>query len=162
MAKADYGTFGKASASLRSRARSTPRKSRQPLSRAGRGRGLRPVVEGAGGVRLGLERRHERGPCPEAPEHAAGHRYLEGTHKTLDWWSAELQSRRHNWGTLYLPHDGAHGDFKTGKSAKQIMEEHGWTVEIVPVQPVETGIVPLARSANATSTRPRPRGWWNA
>lgn len=66
--------------------------------------------------------------------------YLEDTHKTLDWWSAELQSRRHNWGTLYLPHDGAHGDFKTGKSAKQIMEEHGWTVEIVPLQPVETGI----------------------
>lgn len=66
--------------------------------------------------------------------------YLEGSHKTLDWWSDELKKRRHNWGTLWLPHDGANGDFKTGKSAKQILQEHGWTVDIVPKQPVETGI----------------------
>lgn len=66
--------------------------------------------------------------------------YLEGSHKTLDWWSDELKQRRHNWGTVWLPHDGANGDFKTGKSAKQIMQDFGWTVDIVPKQPVETGI----------------------
>lgn len=66
--------------------------------------------------------------------------YLEDTHKTLDWWSGELKKKNHNWGTLYLPHDGANGDFKTGKSAKQIMDEHGWETAIVPKQPVETGI----------------------
>ena len=66
--------------------------------------------------------------------------YLEGSHKTLDWWSDELKQRRYNWGTLWLPHDGANGDFKTGKSAKQILQEHNWTVDIVPKQPVETGI----------------------
>ena len=66
--------------------------------------------------------------------------YLEDSHKTLDWWSSELRSRRYNWGKLWLPHDGAHGDYKTGKSARQIMQEHGWDVEITANQPVETGI----------------------
>ena len=66
--------------------------------------------------------------------------HLEDSHKTLDWWSGELRKRNYNWGTLYLPHDGAHGDIKTGKSAKQWMEELGWTVAMTPNQPVETGI----------------------
>jgi phage terminase large subunit len=66
--------------------------------------------------------------------------YLEDTHKTLDWWSAELRQRRYNWGTLWLPHDGARGDYQTGKSAQQIMQGLGWDVRIVPNQPVEAGI----------------------
>lgn len=66
--------------------------------------------------------------------------YIEDSHKTLDWFSAELKKKNLNWGTLWLPHDGAHGDFKTGKSAKQILQEQNWSVEIVPKQPVETGI----------------------
>lgn len=66
--------------------------------------------------------------------------YMEDSGKTLDWYSAELRKLGYNWGTLYLPHDGAHGDYKTGKSAKQIMEALGWTVDVIPVQPVETGI----------------------
>jgi phage terminase large subunit len=66
--------------------------------------------------------------------------YLEDSHRTLDWWSAELRQRRYNWGKLWLPHDGAHGDYKTGKSAQQIMADMGWDVAITPMQPVETGI----------------------
>lgn len=66
--------------------------------------------------------------------------YMEEDHKTLDWVSAELRKLNYNWGTMFLPHDGAHGDYKTGKSAKKIMEELGWSVQIVPNQPVETGI----------------------
>lgn len=58
----------------------------------------------------------------------------------MDWYSAELKKKNLNWGTLWLPHDGANGDFKTGKSAKQILEGLGWAVDIVPKQPVETGI----------------------
>lgn len=67
-------------------------------------------------------------------------RYIEDDHKTLDWYSAQLKSLGYNWGKVFLPHDGAHGDYKTGKSAKQWMEDLGWSVEIVPNQPVETGI----------------------
>jgi phage terminase large subunit len=66
--------------------------------------------------------------------------YLEDSFKTLDWWSSELKERRYNWGKLWLPHDGAHGDYKTGKSAKQLLEALNWEVDIVPKQPVETGI----------------------
>jgi phage terminase large subunit len=66
--------------------------------------------------------------------------YIEVDHKTLDWCSAELRSRNLNWGKLWLPHDGAHGDYKTGKSAEQIMRELGWDVGIVPIHPVESGI----------------------
>lgn len=66
--------------------------------------------------------------------------YLEDSRRTLDWWSAELRNRRYNWGALWLPHDGAHGDFKTGKSAQDIMRELGWDVNVIPQQPVETGI----------------------
>lgn len=66
--------------------------------------------------------------------------YLEDSFKTLDWWSAELKAKRYNWGAIWLPHDGAHGDYKTGKSAKQLLEDLDWKVEIVPIQPKETGI----------------------
>jgi phage terminase large subunit len=66
--------------------------------------------------------------------------YLEDSFKTLDWWSAELKAKRYNWGSIWLPHDGAHGDYKTGKSAKQILEALDWDVQIVPIQPKETGI----------------------
>lgn len=72
--------------------------------------------------------------------------HLEESHKTLDWWSAELRKRNYNWGKLWLPHDGAHGDYKTGKSAKQLLEAMNWEVEITPSQPVESGIR-LARMA---------------
>lgn len=66
--------------------------------------------------------------------------YIEDDHRTLDWYSGELKNKRLNWGKLFLPHDGAHGDYKTGKSAEQIMRELGWSVTICPSQPVETGI----------------------
>lgn len=49
--------------------------------------------------------------------------YVEVQQKTLDWCSAELRKKNLNWGTLWLPHDGASRDFKTGKSAQQILQE---------------------------------------
>jgi len=68
--------------------------------------------------------------------------YIETNQKTLDWCSNELKSRGHNWGSLWLPHDGEHGDYKTGLSAKQMMERMGWDVQIVPNYPgaLEDGI----------------------
>lgn len=66
--------------------------------------------------------------------------YIEDSHKTLDWYSAKLKSMGLNWGRLWLPHDGAHKDYKTGKSAQTIMQELGWQVSIVPVSPIEPGI----------------------
>jgi phage terminase large subunit len=67
-------------------------------------------------------------------------KYIEDDHKTLDWYSMRLRELDYNWGKVFLPHDGAHGDYKTGKSAKQWLEGLGWKVEMCPNQPVETGI----------------------
>ncbi len=66
--------------------------------------------------------------------------YIEDSHKTLDWYAAELEQRRYNWGYDWLPHDGRHKDFKTGKSTEEILKSFGRKVKIVPSIGVEEGI----------------------
>ncbi len=66
--------------------------------------------------------------------------YIEDSHKTLDNYSVMLKDKRLNWGKVFFPHDGAHKDFKTGKSAVQIMSELGWDVCLIPNASIETGI----------------------
>lgn len=66
--------------------------------------------------------------------------YIEDSHKTLDYYSALLKDKRYNWGKLWLPHDGRNKDFKTGKSAEEIMQAFGWDVAITPSMSVEDGI----------------------
>lgn len=66
--------------------------------------------------------------------------YIEDNHKTLDWYSDELKRLNYNWGKVWLPHDGVTKDYKTGKSAQEIMQAFGWTVEIIPVGDIEHGI----------------------
>ena len=66
--------------------------------------------------------------------------YIEDSHKTLDHYSGLLKMKNLNWGKVYLPHDGRHKDFKTGKSAQEIMEAFGWDVEITPNMSIEDGI----------------------
>jgi phage terminase large subunit len=66
--------------------------------------------------------------------------YIEDDHKTLDYYSALLKNKNMNWGTMFLPHDGDTNDYKTGKSAKEIMTAFGWNVDIVPNIGVEQGI----------------------
>lgn len=78
---------------------------------------------------------------------------IETDHTTLEELSGQLRGqrpdrdgrqtahrRRYNFGKLWLPHDGAHGDFKTGKSTHQIARGMGWATGSVPSVPVETGI----------------------
>lgn len=66
--------------------------------------------------------------------------YLEDSHQTLDYYSALLKQKNMNWGKLFLPHDGRNKDFKTGKSAEEIMTALGWDVAITPSMNVEDGI----------------------
>lgn len=66
--------------------------------------------------------------------------YIEDSHKTLDWYSEELNAKRYNWGALWLPHDGSHKDYKYGKSAQEILEAMGWDVNIIPIAEIEHGI----------------------
>jgi phage terminase large subunit len=66
--------------------------------------------------------------------------YIEDSHKTLDHYSSMLKDKRFNWGKVYLPHDGRNKDFKTGKSAEEIMTAFGWDVAITPNMSIEDGI----------------------
>lgn len=66
--------------------------------------------------------------------------YIEDSHKTLDWYAAELAQRRYNWGFDWLPHDGNAKDFKTGKSAAEILKSFGRRVKITSNLPIEAGI----------------------
>lgn len=65
---------------------------------------------------------------------------IEDSHKTLDHYSAELKKKNYNWGKVWLPHDGRHKDYKTGKSAEDIMKALGWDVAITPNMSIEDGI----------------------
>ena len=68
--------------------------------------------------------------------------YLEDDHRTLDWYSRELRGKPYSYGKAFLPHDGDHGDYRSdqGRSAKQILEGLGWTVEVLPARSVEDGL----------------------
>lgn len=66
--------------------------------------------------------------------------YIEEDHKTLDWYAAELKERRYNWGYDFLPHDARHGDYKTGKSAEEILKAFGRKTKITPGISIEDGI----------------------
>lgn len=65
---------------------------------------------------------------------------IEDSHKTLAHYSALLKEKKYNWGKVYLPHDGRHKDYRTGKSAEDIMKALGWDVEITPNMSIEDGI----------------------
>lgn len=66
--------------------------------------------------------------------------YIEDSHRTLDDYVRQLKQMPINWGTHYLPHDGFAKDFKTGKSAQEILESLGCSVEQTPNMHIEEGI----------------------
>lgn len=66
--------------------------------------------------------------------------YIEDSHKTLDYYAGILNAKPLNWGYDFLPHDGFYGDYKTGRSAEEILKSFGRKVKETPNMPVETGI----------------------
>lgn len=66
--------------------------------------------------------------------------YIEESFKTLDWYAAELNKRQWNWGFDWLPHDGSHKDFKTGKSTVEILKAFDRRPKLVPQVGIEAGI----------------------
>lgn len=75
--------------------------------------------------------------------------YIEDSHRTLADYAMTLKAMPLNWGVHYLPHDGFSKDFKTGKSAGEILEAMGCTVEQTPNMAIEEGI----RAARMTFSR---------
>lgn len=66
--------------------------------------------------------------------------YIEDSHKKLSDYSDMLKAKPYNWGHIWLPHDGFSKDFKTGKSAEEMMRAIGWTVARTPNMDIEGGI----------------------
>lgn len=67
-------------------------------------------------------------------------KYIEDSHRTLDSYVADLKAMKLNWGYDFLPHDGYHGDYKTGKSAEEILKAFKRKVRPTPRVSVENGI----------------------
>lgn len=65
---------------------------------------------------------------------------IEDSHRTMDDYVAELQKKNLNWGYDWLPHDGFNKDFKTGKTAEDILKGFGRKVKAIPNIGVEDGI----------------------
>lgn len=51
--------------------------------------------------------------------------YIEDSHRTLDWYVAQLERKPYRWGVDYLPHDARAGNLQTGKSTEQMLRELG-------------------------------------
>lgn len=66
--------------------------------------------------------------------------YIEDSHRTLDWYVAQIEKRPYRWGTDHLPHDGRTRNFQTGKSTEELLREMGRKVTVLPATSVEEGI----------------------
>lgn len=70
--------------------------------------------------------------------------YREWRNSTYDRITQELRNdpalKNYRWGKIFMPHDAAHRDPKTGDSHKEVMEQLGWEVEDVPQIGVENYI----------------------
>lgn len=66
--------------------------------------------------------------------------YIEDSHKRLDEYVREIEKRKYRWGQDYLPHDGRAKDYRSGRSAEEIVQTMGRSPRIVPNIGVEQGI----------------------
>lgn len=66
--------------------------------------------------------------------------YIEDSHRTLAEYVADLERLPYRWGFDWLPHDGRAKDYKSGKSAEEILAAMGRKVRIVENIDVESGI----------------------
>lgn len=66
--------------------------------------------------------------------------YIEDSHRTLADYIAQLKNLTYVWGQDWLPHDGRAKDFKSGKSAEEMMKALGRDVRIVENLDIESGI----------------------
>lgn len=67
--------------------------------------------------------------------------FIEDSHRTLESYVKEIESRDWHWGTDYLPHDAHHKDFKYGKSTEEMMSSMGRSTYILGRGDVEQGII---------------------
>jgi phage terminase large subunit len=66
--------------------------------------------------------------------------YIEDSYKRLDEYVEMLNARGYNYGTDYIPHDGASRDIKTGRSTEEVLRAMKRRVVVIPRGDVEEGI----------------------
>jgi len=66
--------------------------------------------------------------------------YIEDNRKSLDYYVHQLRAKPYDYGTDYLPHDGASKHFLTGKSAQDVLQQMGRSVIVLPRIDVDEGI----------------------
>jgi len=66
--------------------------------------------------------------------------YIEDNRKPLDFYVRALNAKPYDYGTDYLPHDGASKHFLTGKSAADVLGQMGRRVVVLPRTNVDEGI----------------------
>lgn len=77
---------------------------------------------------------------------------IKDSHRTLDSYCTEALDRKYNFGKVFLPHDGYHKDFKTGKSAAELLTKFFKRGQIrqVPKESIEAGIKAARMTLPAT------------
>lgn len=68
---------------------------------------------------------------------------IQDSHRVLDSYAQEALDRKYRLGRVFLPHDGYHKDFKTGKSAAEILKrffKEPGQIKPVPKMSIEAGI----------------------
>lgn len=66
--------------------------------------------------------------------------HLKDSHRTLDWYVAQLEKKPYRWGTDYIPHDGRARNTQTGKSTEEALQAMKRNVVVLPALDVEEGI----------------------
>jgi len=66
--------------------------------------------------------------------------YIEDSHKKLSDYVEMLKAKPYNWGSDWLPHDGFAKDYKTGKSADEMLRALERSVSRTPSMDIEGGI----------------------
>lgn len=66
--------------------------------------------------------------------------YIEDSHRTLDWYIAELEKRQYRWGTDFLPHDARARNIQTGKSTEEVLTAMGRSVKVLDALDIEEGV----------------------
>ena len=66
--------------------------------------------------------------------------YIEDSHRTLDWYVAQIEKRPFRWGNDYLPHDGRTRNYQTGKSTEEQLHSMGRKPIVLNATSVEEGI----------------------
>jgi phage terminase large subunit len=66
--------------------------------------------------------------------------YIEDSHRTLAEYIAQLKQLPYVWGSDWLPHDGRAKDYKSGKSAEEVVKALGRDPRIIENLDIESGI----------------------